>query len=153
MRWQRPGGRRRVFATSGRPVFDGDGLFCGYRGTSTEITARVRVEEALRESEARYRDIEKQLQEAPSPEDIERVKEMLKAADTRVAELRNCLEDVQKQVKSALSVLSDPVKVGRHLRDIGAMVRHGTATAGQADWRNQDTGFVERARLQDRVSK
>src|SRR6202034_3745873 len=38
---------------SGRPVFDANGEFLGYRGTGTDVTAIVRAQEALRESEQR----------------------------------------------------------------------------------------------------
>ena len=36
---------------SGKPVFDANGEFCGYRGTGTDATAITRAQEALRESE------------------------------------------------------------------------------------------------------
>jgi PAS domain S-box-containing protein len=36
---------------SGKPVFDANGEFRGYRGTGTDVTAIVRAQEALRESE------------------------------------------------------------------------------------------------------
>jgi PAS domain S-box-containing protein len=36
---------------SGKPVFDANGEFRGYRGTSTDVTALMRAQEALRESE------------------------------------------------------------------------------------------------------
>ncbi|UVK38859.1 AAA family ATPase [Mesorhizobium sp. AR10] len=44
-------GSARFIATSGKPVFDADGEFRGYRGTGTDVTALVRAEQALRESE------------------------------------------------------------------------------------------------------
>ena len=37
---------------SGKPIFDGNGEFGGYRGTGTDVTKRKRAEEALRRSEA-----------------------------------------------------------------------------------------------------
>jgi PAS domain S-box-containing protein len=40
---------------SGKPVFDADEEFRGYRGTGTDVTAIVRAQEALRESEQRSR--------------------------------------------------------------------------------------------------
>jgi PAS domain S-box-containing protein len=40
---------------SGRPVFDSNGEFRGYRGTGTDATAIIRAQEALHESERRLR--------------------------------------------------------------------------------------------------
>ncbi|MCX7005497.1 MAG: PAS domain S-box protein [bacterium] len=41
--------------TNGAPMFNVQGVYLGYRGISRDITARVRAEDALRVSEARYR--------------------------------------------------------------------------------------------------
>jgi PAS domain S-box-containing protein len=40
---------------SGKPVFDANGEFRGYRGTGTDVTALMRAQEALRESERSLR--------------------------------------------------------------------------------------------------
>src|SRR3954463_46084 len=40
---------------SGKPVFDGNGEFRGYRGTGSDVTEIMRAQEALRESERRSR--------------------------------------------------------------------------------------------------
>jgi PAS domain S-box-containing protein len=50
-----PDGGKRYVSVSGLPVFDQTGRFLGYRGVGRHITERKRVEEALRESEARFR--------------------------------------------------------------------------------------------------
>lgn len=42
-------------STSGVPIFDSDGRFLGYRGVGSNITKRKRAQEALTESERRYR--------------------------------------------------------------------------------------------------
>ncbi len=49
---QRPvdDGSIRSFQVSGRPVFDNKGEFLGFRGATTDVTARVRAEEALRQA-------------------------------------------------------------------------------------------------------
>ena len=42
---------------SGRPIFDGQGKFKGYRGIARNITGRVNADKSLRESEARFREL------------------------------------------------------------------------------------------------
>ena len=42
---------------SGEPVFDGVGVFKGYRGVGSDITARRRMEAGLRDNEARLRQV------------------------------------------------------------------------------------------------
>jgi PAS domain S-box-containing protein len=44
-------------STSGRPVYDENGRFKGYRGTGTDITQRKIAEEELKESEQRFRNL------------------------------------------------------------------------------------------------
>jgi len=48
-------GQVLYLSISGKPVFDADGTFKGYRGTGTNITEEVRTENALRESEHQLR--------------------------------------------------------------------------------------------------
>ncbi|WP_017721041.1 PAS domain S-box protein [Kamptonema formosum] len=48
-------GRLVVLETSGVPVFDSEGKLLGYRGINRDITHRVRVLQALRQSEEIYR--------------------------------------------------------------------------------------------------
>jgi len=50
-----PNGSRKNIKISGVPVFNEDGVFTGYRGTGTDISAQKRVERALRQSEERHR--------------------------------------------------------------------------------------------------
>jgi PAS domain S-box-containing protein len=45
-----PDGGVRYIRTSGKPVFDAQNRFCGYRGTGTDITERKRVEAELLDS-------------------------------------------------------------------------------------------------------
>ena len=45
----------RYISVSGEPVFDDQGVFKGYRGIGSDITDRVRRDDALLESEARFR--------------------------------------------------------------------------------------------------
>ncbi|WP_020677881.1 PAS domain S-box protein [Geopsychrobacter electrodiphilus] len=46
-----------VLETSGVPVMDAEGKLCGYRGLDRDITERKQAEQALRDSENRYRNI------------------------------------------------------------------------------------------------
>ncbi|MGQ9572300.1 MAG: PAS domain S-box protein [Dehalococcoidia bacterium] len=48
-------GHKVVVETTGLPIFDAKGNLVGYRGVDQDITERMQAEEALRESEARYR--------------------------------------------------------------------------------------------------
>ncbi len=43
-------GRQFYWSISGKPLFDKSGIFLGYRGTGTDITERVHLEEQLRRS-------------------------------------------------------------------------------------------------------
>ncbi len=48
-------GTERFISISGDPVFDAAGRFAGYRGVGTDVTARRRAEQALRESAEKLR--------------------------------------------------------------------------------------------------
>jgi diguanylate cyclase (GGDEF)-like protein/PAS domain S-box-containing protein len=50
-------GELHYVSASGEPIFDAQGAFRGYRGVAAEITERKRAEQALRESEARFRSL------------------------------------------------------------------------------------------------
>ncbi len=60
---RRKDGRYAVLETSGVPFFDPEGNFRGYRGIDRDISERKRTEEALRESEERFRQIFEQNEE------------------------------------------------------------------------------------------
>lgn len=52
---RRDGGFANYIAVSGKPVFDEEGRFAGYRGTGTNISAQIRTEQSLRQREAELR--------------------------------------------------------------------------------------------------
>jgi diguanylate cyclase (GGDEF)-like protein/PAS domain S-box-containing protein len=41
--WRRPDGKLRVLCVSGKPLFDGEGRFRGYRGVGSDVTAARRM--------------------------------------------------------------------------------------------------------------
>jgi PAS domain-containing protein len=52
-----PDGQFAYYCISGEPVYDTAGVFTGFHGTGLDISQRKRAEIALRESEARLRDL------------------------------------------------------------------------------------------------
>lgn len=70
-------GRNRTVRISGRPIFDRNGRFQGYRGTGTDITREKNVENALRDAhaelevrvESRTRELTKEIAERKKVEE------------------------------------------------------------------------------------
>src|SRR5882757_3962601 len=58
---KRSDGSLVYYKTSGKPVFDANGEFRGYRGTGTDVTALRTAEAEARENEQRYRKAELEL--------------------------------------------------------------------------------------------
>jgi diguanylate cyclase (GGDEF)-like protein/PAS domain S-box-containing protein len=50
-------GEVHYVSVAGRPIFDAQGTFTGYRGVAKDVTNRIASEMALRESEARFRSL------------------------------------------------------------------------------------------------
>jgi PAS domain S-box-containing protein len=48
---QDPSGKTHHWSTNGKPVFDARGTFLGYRGTGTDLTKQIELEEKLRQSQ------------------------------------------------------------------------------------------------------
>ncbi len=58
---RRTDGSLGFVSISGKPVFDAEHRFTGYRGVARDITERKRAEEELRDREQRYRDAQMEL--------------------------------------------------------------------------------------------
>jgi PAS domain S-box-containing protein len=56
-RWVTPAGETRYILNGGKPIFDRDGRFLGYRGTASNVTDLVRAQQAARLSNRRFRDL------------------------------------------------------------------------------------------------
>ncbi|MCR4304620.1 MAG: PAS domain S-box protein [Gallionella sp.] len=67
----RKDGHPVVLETSGVPVIDSKGKFCGYRGIDRDITGRKRAEMSLRDSEARLQTIVENLTEGIAVSDLD----------------------------------------------------------------------------------
>src|SRR5712672_1529892 len=63
-RSRRSDGSPMYVKASGKPVFDAEGEFRGYRGTGTDVTALRTAEAEARESERRYREAQLELTHA-----------------------------------------------------------------------------------------
>lgn len=59
-----------ILETNGIPIFDKNGAFCGYRGMARDITERTRAEEALRESEERFRRVVEHIGDALAVDNV-----------------------------------------------------------------------------------
>ncbi|MDH3712309.1 MAG: PAS domain S-box protein [Gammaproteobacteria bacterium] len=54
--WKRKDGELRILSNSGKPVFGVKGEFLGYRGAGRDVTEQTLAQEALKDSEERFRD-------------------------------------------------------------------------------------------------
>lgn len=91
----RPDGSHRCVAPHPQPVFDDNGKFTGAINMLIDITDIKRTEQALRESEHRYRDLvatlEKKVEEKAA--DLKRKNEELKKSEERYHKMVDEVED------------------------------------------------------------
>jgi PAS domain S-box-containing protein len=82
----RKDGCKVTVETSGMPIYDIQGNFSGYRGIDRDISARKRVEEALKNA---YDDLEEKVKERTA--ELEKAYELLKESEGRLKALFNIL--------------------------------------------------------------
>lgn len=97
-----PDGRLRWLSVSGHPVYDPEGSFRGYRGIAKDITARKHIEEALRASETRFREIFHQAPDAMT---------LVRPADATYLDVNLAFEEMTGWRRAEV--------LGRTSRDIG----------------------------------
>ncbi|NQU58047.1 MAG: PAS domain S-box protein [Rhodospirillales bacterium] len=119
------GGSQRYISINGVPVFDDDGTFRGYRGTGTDITEHVRVEDALRESEERHRNF---------------AADVAHELRTPLAVLRTHLDNLS-DTKEIQSLRLDVDNMSRLVAQLLAMTRIETFTKGET-FNDVDLGEV-----------
>ncbi len=137
-------GRRYYIRLSGRPRFNGDGEFLGYRGTATDITAQVEAETALRQARdelevrvlERTRELSEEVEERKRVEaDLRQAKEEAEYSNRAKGEfLANMSHELRTPLNSIIG-FSDMLKseifgaIGNqryleYLSDINASGRH-----------------------------
>ena len=95
-------GLPRHVAISGKPVFDTSGKFLGYRGVSSDVTAAVRTDQALRE--AKEQQILHQAQKLAS--DAERLELLGRLVDIQEQERLRIARELHDQMSQDLTGLS-----------------------------------------------
>jgi PAS domain S-box-containing protein len=111
------GGRSSYLSISGKPVFDGAGRFKGYRGTGSNITAQVRTERALRESERQLR-LESERAEEASRAKSEFLANMSHEIRTPLNAILGFSDSMQREILG-------PVGNGKYLEYAGAIHTSG----------------------------
>ncbi len=127
----RKDGREVVLETSGVPVFTKDGLFTGFRGIDRDITERKRTEEALQQSEERYRAIIENLQDVYFRVDRENCITMASPSATTMFRLHSVQDIVGKPV---ITLWKDPAMRAVFL---------DTLMAGGGDVHDWETEFIK----------
>src|ERR1700761_2956122 len=116
---------------SGKPVFDANGEFHGYRGTGTDVTALRTAEAEARENEQRYRKAELELAHANrvaamgqlTASITHEVNQPITAAVTYALAARRWLSAEPPNVREVDDALSLIVKEGNRAGEVGGRVR------------------------------
>jgi PAS domain S-box-containing protein len=98
---------------SGKPVFDGNGEFCGYRGTGVDITATIRAQE----EHVRLRQLESDIAH------MNRLNVMGELAASLAHEITQPIASVRNNVRAALNFLdNDPPDLDEVREALGCAV-------------------------------
>ena len=125
------GGSPMDVKASGRPSFDADGEFRGYRGTGTDVTALRRVEAEGRENERRYREAQLELAHANrvvtmgqlTASITHEVNQPITAAITYALAARRFLSSVPPNLREVDDALSLIVREGNRAGDVVGRIR------------------------------
>jgi PAS domain S-box-containing protein len=113
-------GELRFVSVSGKPVFDADGRFAGYRGVATDITERRRAEQMLRDREQRIRDAQVELAR------VTRVTTLGELAASIAHEVNQPLAAIVADANASLNWLAAPEPDFDRVRDaLEAIVKDG----------------------------
>ena len=121
---RRPDGMLRIIAASGKPVFDGEGRFAGYRGVARDITELRRAEEMLRDREQRIRDAQLELAR------VSRVTTLGELAASIAHEINQPLAAIVADANASLNWLAPPdPDVDRIRESLDAIIKDGHRAA------------------------
>lgn len=117
---RRPDGALRIVAASGKPVFDGEGRFAGYRGVARDITELRRAEEMLRDREQRIRDAQLELAR------VSRVTTLGELVASIAHEINQPLAAIVADANASLNWLAPPDPDVDRVRDsLDAIIKDG----------------------------
>jgi PAS domain S-box-containing protein len=127
----RSDGSLAYYKTSGKPVFDANGEFRGYRGTGTDVTALRTAEAEARENEQRYRKAELELAHANRVATMgqltasitHEVNQPITAAVTYALAARRWLSAEPPNFREVDDALSLVVKEGKRAREVVERIR------------------------------
>ncbi|MCP1337521.1 ATP-binding protein [Futiania mangrovi] len=110
--YKRPDGQRLWFSVSGKPVYDEAGTFQGYRGTGTEVSARMEAEAARDAAEAELRkaneELEQRVEERTAA--LAQREAELEAANLELTEARDAALEAAKVKAQFLATMSHEIR-------------------------------------------